>query len=115
MITVLKMTARFPVIIYENKKEIQTNLTPKELLHEIVTKEEPIKNLDRFDLALAFYETASEDLMLTFCYNYDMWLERYNNNDWSEETFKKRIGKHDAMDFETREDFEILKKMLYIS
>lgn len=44
-----------------------------------------------------------------------MWLERYNNNDWSEETFKKRIGKRDAMDFETREDFELLKKMLYIS
>ena len=41
MITISKMIARFPVIIHENEKEIQTDLTPKELLHEIVTKKNP--------------------------------------------------------------------------
>lgn len=115
MITIQKMIARFPVTILAGDEMIQTKMTPRELLHAIATKKlvKEIEKLDSSELARAFYQTAEQDLMLAFRQNYDVWLAHYNNFEWSKRMFDKRIGKRGAMDFEIREDYEILRKMLH--
>ncbi len=111
-----ELIADEPVTLLDGTdKEINTGLTPEQLLCKIAySGENVLYGADKYLVARAFYKACSKDPLLALLPGYKMWHQRYQSGYWTEEQFKRRIGTKDPLKEGSplRDAYDILENLM---
>lgn len=95
MIKFNKLIARESVVFsnLETGETVDTQMTPGEIVMNLPGATESFFGIEKHEFAKQFVKAANEDKEMAFIQNYDFWIGRVKDGNWTQEMLDERMKK----------------------